>query len=398
LAQAFRLRRGFGNPSMARNMLSQLVHVIWILSFRHATCFSEQGYFDYQESLDDVLADLRTRGSDGRHQDGGPAVTFRERGKPLNFPFDDPDGGENDCIDTPFGGSLVGSLISYDTPTDTRYNSKGATRCFRAYLPSNIPKGPAPVVVYFHEMFSSATNACRKGGYMGLVEQASEAGFALICADANVHWDIPEALNRTHAPCSEEDSADHAYVQTIFTMLKKFPDTFDTSRIFLAGHSEGATFTTWAAFCFNREIRGFASSGVGLKLHGAAVTEESCTSHVDGACLVGVDDGTEVPGLWGECEGCEYSPLKPWKARNVVGDLLSICLFSGCSDYFRHSVTMMEQNLEEVKMPYVMHHFNGGHVIPPSFAETLTECFGLSNATKSQDLFPSCPGEDPVSL
>jgi len=299
------------------------------------------------------------------------------------------DGGESDCIVTPYGGEVVGAMVSYQT-NDTRYDPAGAIRCFRVYMPPGVRHRSAalPVIIYFHEMGSTATNACRRGGPLDLVAEADRRGFALVCADANVRWDVPEATNTTADPCDATASADHSYVRTVMTTLQKWPDWFDPSRIFLAGHSEGSTFSTWASFCFSREIRGFAPSGFGLKLHGSAVTKERCQGF-NADCRVSVDDGIVIPGGWGACKNCQCSPLTPWRAKNVVGEDLRACIFSGCQDYFRGSISMMEGLFAEVGVPYDIHHFEGNHAVPQGFGSMLSNCFNISNDTAVTQLFRS---------
>mmetsp|Transcript_9007 Transcript_9007/g.19914 ORF Transcript_9007/g.19914 Transcript_9007/m.19914 type:complete len:363 (+) Transcript_9007:2-1090(+) len=313
------------------------------------------------------------------------SIVLRRQTKPT--PNLASDGGEDDCISTHFGGEVVGTLVSFETPFDKRYNTEGAIRCFRAYVPPTARrrKGALPVIVYFHEMGSTATNVCRKNGYGGLVKEADMMGYALVCADANVRWDVPAGTKGNEQPCGEGSSFDHAYLRTLLNTLKAWPDWFDLDNIFLAGHSEGSVFSTWAAFCFAKELRGFSPSGMGLKLHGAAVTEALCQGSSSKGCLVNVDDGTVVPQGWGSCKGCEYSPLKPWQAKNVVGEELSACIFSGCQDYFRPTVESMQNLLQEVNMPYKTIHFDGKHVLPTDYGILLSNCFNISNATPASN-------------
>jgi len=328
---------------------------------------------------------------------------------------DRPDGGVNDCLDVPFGGVPVGDVYSYPSPRDTRYNSSGTSRCYRAYVPPSDKPGPKPVIIYFHSMHSSATAACRRdGGHYDLYENANAKGYALVCADANVHWDVPEATKSNPAPCSTKDSWDHFYVVHILRTIHSQPDVFDSSKIFFAGHSEGSMFTTWASYCFADKITGFAQSGVGLKLHGNAVTKEHCEKmegQVGGKgrgllpstldpewypCKPSTDDGMLIPGGWGGCDDCEYNPLKPWRALNSQGEDLQVCLFSGCDDYFLPSVWAMQEHLDRAEIPYHLQRFDGAHVLPQGYGAMIASCFKLSddwsvsnNATRYAPCSPS---------
>eukprot|EP00448_Togula_jolla_P024686 CAMPEP_0170591636 /NCGR_PEP_ID=MMETSP0224-20130122/12506_1 /TAXON_ID=285029 /ORGANISM="Togula jolla, Strain CCCM 725" /LENGTH=112 /DNA_ID=CAMNT_0010915507 /DNA_START=64 /DNA_END=398 /DNA_ORIENTATION=+ len=60
----------------------------------------------------------------------------------MKVPNDRPDGGVNDCLDVPFGGVPVGEMYSYPSPDDTRFNSSGTSRCYRAYVPPSEKPGP----------------------------------------------------------------------------------------------------------------------------------------------------------------------------------------------------------------------------------------------------------------
>eukprot|EP00448_Togula_jolla_P004263 CAMPEP_0170608404 /NCGR_PEP_ID=MMETSP0224-20130122/21566_1 /TAXON_ID=285029 /ORGANISM="Togula jolla, Strain CCCM 725" /LENGTH=309 /DNA_ID=CAMNT_0010933627 /DNA_START=79 /DNA_END=1008 /DNA_ORIENTATION=+ len=283
------------------------------------------------------------------------------------------DGGRHDCIDAP--SKAIGVLHGYMDDEDTRYADGGADRCFRIFNPHEAaPKG-LPVVVYFHEMLDRAVHACQEKSPLDLAEKAKAHGFALVCADANVLWDIPEPKKGQEGICGEEASQDHLYVSHLLDVLKS-DKSLDPERIFFAGHSEGAAFATWASFCFASQIRGFASSGYGLKLHGAAVRPSHCKvlSRLGYDCKAGADDGVTVPGGFGSCADCEYSPLKPWKAKNVVGEDLRICLFNGRRDYFRPSTWFLESELKSVKMSYTSIALEGMHQVPTGFGDLLSTC------------------------
>mmetsp|Transcript_64369 Transcript_64369/g.140126 ORF Transcript_64369/g.140126 Transcript_64369/m.140126 type:complete len:346 (+) Transcript_64369:60-1097(+) len=287
------------------------------------------------------------------------------------------DGGIHDCISAP-NGEAIGMLHHFADLEDTRYNHHGAHRCYRLFAPpvdNTVPFKPMPVIIYFHEMLDRAVHACQENSTLDLARQAQARGFALVCADANVHWDIPESNHGQDGICNDEASEDHRYVRHILDSIKS-RGKFDHDRIYFVGHSEGAAFTTWASFCFASEIRGFGASGYGLKLHGAAVEQSHCDklTGLGYDCQVGKDDGIQVPGGYGACDGCEYSPLKPWKVRNVVGQDLRICLFNGREDYFRPSTWAMEAMLKSLNMPYESIEFEGIHMVPDGFGELLSTC------------------------
>jgi len=298
------------------------------------------------------------------------------QGRREEEPAEPSDRGLHDCMESP--NNAIGFVHGYADVSDTRYNDAGAKRCFRVFNPrqtESVHSKKTPVVVYFHEMLDRAVHACQANSTLDLAEKAKAHGFALVCADANVHWDIPESKKGQEGICDEEASKDHLYVSSLLDYIKSH-DNFDPEQIFFVGHSEGAAFTTWASFCFASQIRGFAASGYGLKLHGAAVTQSHCDklADLDYDCKAGEDDGVTVSGGYGSCADCEYSPLKPWKAKNVVGEDLRICLFNGREDYFRPSTWALESELHAVRMPFKSIEFEGIHQVPAGFGDLVRSC------------------------
>mmetsp|Transcript_47755 Transcript_47755/g.103950 ORF Transcript_47755/g.103950 Transcript_47755/m.103950 type:complete len:370 (+) Transcript_47755:57-1166(+) len=309
---------------------------------------------------------------------GEASQTLRAIDAPI---VDPPDKGTADCKVFADGGEVVGETFSFIDTADVRFNSHGAVRCYNIYTPEAHPDKLLPVVIFFHESHGYAAQACRHGGYPGLVDEGDKVGFAVICADANVHWDIPEMSGETGEACDRTKSADQRYLEDILQRVHARKNRFDSERIYLAGHSEGSMFTTWASFCYADQIRGFSTSGVGLKTHGKAVSLAHCgiTNQLgEYNCQAEVDDGLLIPKDYGACQHCTYNPVKPWKAANVVGKDLDICLFSGCQDYFLPSMWSFEESLKEVKLNYTMHHFDGEHVIPNGYPTMLSTCFGMA--------------------
>mmetsp|Transcript_50197 Transcript_50197/g.109038 ORF Transcript_50197/g.109038 Transcript_50197/m.109038 type:complete len:385 (+) Transcript_50197:58-1212(+) len=303
----------------------------------------------------------------------------------LHFGFNDfpaglpNDGGVNDCIAST--SPVVGDLFSFQDKLDTRFNDSGADRCFRLYKPPRKPEFPEklPVVVYFHEMYDRAVHACQEESYIDLRRQAEEKGFALVCADANVHWDIPEN-KMGKGVCQASSSADFSYVQHILKSIGHHNKTLNPKQVFFMGHSEGAAFTNWASFCFSHEIRGFASSGFGLKLHGPAVLQRHCDKVrlEDYNCQPGVDDGVDVGG-YGACNGCEVSPIDPWRTKNVAHQDLRICLLVAENDYFRPTMWSMEAALRHKHIPFRRLLIEGKHEMPQGFGEMMTSCLQVTD-------------------
>mmetsp|Transcript_32080 Transcript_32080/g.70176 ORF Transcript_32080/g.70176 Transcript_32080/m.70176 type:complete len:355 (-) Transcript_32080:129-1193(-) len=310
------------------------------------------------------------------------------------------DEGKEDCI-TVNSGYAVGDLHTYFDWYDKRFNDAGANRCYRLYTPPVSPDPAAapkalPVIVFFHEMYDRATHACSSESGLDLVAQAEAQGYALLCADANVHWDIPQPVEGKSV-CNKAMSSDHQYVRALIKTIQKDP-RLDSTQIFFTGHSEGAAFSIWASMCFAKFIRGVAPSGMGIKMHGSAVTEEQCDSNTapDYNCKVGLDDGVKIPDGFGICETCEYTPIKPFKAPSVTGEDLKICLLSGCQDYFRPTMWQLSAALTANQMPHTMHHFTGQHVVPEGYANLLTSCFGIGkpdSAVLRQQFTETCPEE-----
>lgn len=138
--------------------------------------------------------------------------------------------------------------------------------------------------------------------------------------------------------------------------------------------------TTWAANCFASQIRGASQAGSGLKVGGAAITEEWCANSPNSKCEVGSTDGNNIPdGACPTSTSCEFFPIRPALQNNVVGEPLNWCLFAGCSDYLLGSVYSQDQFLTSANIPHTLVHYDGPHEAPGNWMAKVAQCHSWPN-------------------
>jgi len=299
---------------------------------------------------------------------------------------DKADGGTQDCE------SDVGSVHEFTVD--------GQTRCFNLYTPQK--PGPMPVVVYFHGKGGKAFATCKKDSAMVLAADAME--FALLCADAYEDWQFPSidgelgVGSSNPQPCTSKDTPDADYVQQVLSTIQGDPSgLYDAKRIYFQGFSQGSMMTAWASTCFAGQIRGATQAGSGLKVAGAAVTEEWCKGSSNRKCAANSTDGNNIPG--GACSqaSCEYFPIKPTKVKNVVGGDLKWCIFAGCSDYLLGSLLSQDQYLTTIGAPHNFTFYDGAHTVPQTdWMQKVAQCHEWPNAPVVDPTLwlSSCDGVD----
>merc|ERR1719201_2542673 len=95
--------------------------------------------------------------------------------------------------------------------------------------PSSAAK-PMPVLFWFHGSGGNAAHC----GPDDLVQAAEQYGFALICGEATQdvfgqggQWNIPAVItDATGTPCSDSDSVEVGYWNSILNHLNQSPDTY----------------------------------------------------------------------------------------------------------------------------------------------------------------------------
>ena len=118
-------------------------------------------------------------------------------------------------------------------------------------------------------------------------------------------------------PCSEDDSKDIPYLQTIFDFIDSKSDQFDNEKIYAEGFSQNSMFSAYVAFCFSDKVIGVWQGGSGMALNGELPDlpglQAQCTAsgyaELGRACLT-----TDV------CDDCQYWPIYPCynEARPMV--------------------------------------------------------------------------------
>lgn len=162
------------------------------------------------------------------------------------------------------------------------------TRCIATIIPTNASalRTPVGVLLYFHGAGGSAQdcgNVRDKETEEALAIKAIRLGFALVCGEAlqfqgphpweGGQWLLPEVVTNVTATggCdpAAEANVEARYLRAILAHLSAHPATFDIERLYIAGCSMGAAFSSFATACvhaWNRKSRplGLRSPRVGV--------------------------------------------------------------------------------------------------------------------------------------
>ena len=142
------------------------------------------------------------------------------------------------------------------------------------------------------------------------------------------------------------------------------PETFDLSKSFITGASEGAAFTQWQSVCrfesTPENYTAFATHSTGLKVKGDGNQLPPCPS--------------DPQYTWGECPTCKYWPT-------VVGkfDGLKACIFDNTADpnaqnpFFYRTSEQMAQYYKTAGNRYETSYGSGGHCVMHSY-EAIATC------------------------
>lgn len=238
-------------------------------------------------------------------------------------------------------------------------------RCISIITPSSAAEkgAPMPVLFWFHGSGGNAAHC----GPRDLVESAEQHGFVLVCGEATQNifgsggqWNIPaEITDESGTPCSDADSVEVGYWQSILGHLKKSPEKYDLTKLFTSGCSMGSAFSGYSANCLKHwdpdQISAFATHSTGLKMKG---------------------DGNRLPSNWGECDGCQWWPFAPVQYTDAVG--LKACIFdnTGDGDFYKTS-QYLATKWAALGNPTESHFADGGHCQNIPYAD-IVECLGLT--------------------
>ena len=186
--------------------------------------------------------------------------------------------------------------------------------------PSNASTSKLPVLFWFHGHGGNAAECDRNP----LAALAKQHGFALVCGEAvqtarGGSWNVPHVItDTTGTPCRDSDSYDRPYIKNALRRLEQL-GSFDTTRVFFSGCSQGSGFSTYTSTCTKQDsetaehISAFATHSTGLKIKGDNITWDCC-SDIE------------------SCEECQYFPAKPFAvpAADLLG--LKACVFDNMED------------------------------------------------------------------
>lgn len=281
------------------------------------------------------------------------------------------------------------------------FTSSNIQRCFQVYNPSPTNDQPNPVMIMAHGSGSNSKLWCGKNNVR---DSFASLDVTLLCTSAGTVESDPIKPTRWRAPpegsteanpypCTEDDSIDVAYFESILDWIASQPSQFDPQRIFNGGFSQGSMFASYASFCFHDRLRGFATSGSGLKVNGPAV--EWCSDYDDnrqGFCQIGVTDGWKNTGGFGECDDCRFYPIRPLDgATDVVGEPLKACIHVGENDSRVHGSDQYRYYFEEagLRTEFTIHP-DLNHSMPPDWVNLYNDCLGFTD-----DLPPPVPSPTP---
>ena len=108
--------------------------------------------------------------------------------------------------------------------------------------------------------------------------------------------------------CGENDTIEVSYLNNLLKELEAHDQLFDANRVYTAGCSMGSAFSEYSSTCMHqwygsKRISAFATHSTGLKIKG------------DGNMFPPDNYNSSV--TWGECEGCQYFPMVPFKASGI---------------------------------------------------------------------------------
>jgi len=281
------------------------------------------------------------------------------------------------------------------------FTSSGILRCFQVYKPSSA--SAAPVVIMAHGANGNSRSFC---GNKGTKKRFAALGTALVCTasiavegDKKPRWRQPEfgSTVSNPFPCTESDSLDLPYFETVLDWIAAQHE-FDAQRIFNGGFSQGSNFASYISFCFHSRLRGFATSGSGLKVNGPAV--EWCSAYDDpeksGECAVGKRDGwSATEKSKGTCDDCRVFPIKPVvNATDITGARLRVCINVGEGDTSRvHGSDQYRYYYEKagLRTTFTIHP-GEKHKMPLDWPAIYDECLGITEdgtAAPTRSVAPS---------
>merc|ERR1712173_556254 len=133
--------------------------------------------------------------------------------------------------------------------------------------------------------------------------------------DTGGQWQSPHIINSTtRNPCNPvTDSYDLAYLHNVVARLAAEPQTYDTTRLFFSGCSQGSGFSFYGGSCFKQHhpdvVSAFATHSTGLHYKGDGV------------------NWSWFPPL---CDECKYIPAYPQAYTDKLG--LKACVFDNTED------------------------------------------------------------------
>lgn len=263
-------------------------------------------------------------------------------------------------------------------------------RCMSIFTPPSAQK-PLPILWWFHGMFADAAHTA-DGATGRLVSLAKSNGFALVFGEAVQDvfgkgglWDfVGSPINdTTGTPCGASDSVDVNYMKNAHAYLAQSPDIYDTTRVFTAGCSTGAMYSSYIAQCLKQwepqHIKAFATVSSGLKSKG------------DGNLIPRTSMEDKVS--WGECDGCMHFPFAPVKYSTP----LKACVFDNPNQgSFYRTSRALEQHWQQLGNPVYANYTYGKptdeHCQNVPFDE-IVRCLGVGGTSSLQEVSVDAKGK-----
>ena len=158
-------------------------------------------------------------------------------------------------------------------------------RCFTVFHPPSRASDALPVVLapncYAQDRLSGIEGLNSKSDGNAAAIRFGFARIGLSTPDG--HWTFGNdgiVNDENPMPCSEEDSKDIPYLQSVFDFIDNNPDQFDASKIYAQGFSQNSMFSAYIGFCFNQKVLAVWQGGSGMAYTGLPPNLPGCQAQV----------------------------------------------------------------------------------------------------------------------